>query len=90
MPRTLLLTMILVLALPVQAQDPAGKISPRLEQALIQSAPGTVQADGTVGVWVYFTDKALSEADLQAALDAGAPVEGKITAESSNSTALVQ
>ena len=70
MNKSLLLILILILALPVQAQDPAGKISPRLEQALTQSAPGVRQADGTLGVWVHFTDKALSADALPAALDA--------------------
>jgi subtilisin-like proprotein convertase family protein len=69
MQRVLLLTLILILATPVVAQEQSGKISLHLEQALTQSPPGMVGADGTWGVWVFFRDKALSGEALNAALD---------------------
>lgn len=50
------------------AADPAA-IAPGVTKALTDPAFAGRNADGTVGVWVWFTDKALAGAALERALD---------------------
>lgn len=70
MNRFLMIIFLLGLAVPLQAQETGHKISPRLEQAIVEDVQVLKQNDGRWGVWVHFTDKGLADNDLSTALAA--------------------
>ena len=57
-----------LLATCAAAADPAA-VAPTVTKALADPAFAGRNADGTIGVWVWFTDKGLSGAALERALD---------------------
>jgi len=59
---------LIALAIPSFAQNNDGKITPRLERVVAEQVRAMQQDDGSWGIWVYFTDKNLTAADLNAAL----------------------
>lgn len=65
MKRILLVTLLVALLLPVLASSQDIKVTSRLDRRLIDDAPLT---DGRVGIWIYFTDKALSGSEFDTAL----------------------